>query len=123
MTLSWCPGLLVPSVGKITKGVPHISILRCGISVLHRSGCPTLATPLFLWLGWDPVNLRLALNPTPLLNSQTMPSEPKPAELAAKQPVFLLDTMSFIFRAYHAMQRAAHVHALAACPPRQPTFS
>jgi 5'-3' exonuclease len=24
----------------------------------------------------------------------------------AKQPVFLLDTMSFIFRAYHAMQRS-----------------
>lgn len=28
------------------------------------------------------------------------------SELAPKQPVFLLDTMSFIFRAYHAMQRS-----------------
>jgi len=28
------------------------------------------------------------------------------AEVSAKQPVFLLDTMSFIFRAYHAMQRS-----------------
>ncbi|HEX4319560.1 MAG TPA: DNA polymerase I [Acidobacteriaceae bacterium] len=32
-----------------------------------------------------------------------MTAEP---ESSAKQPVFLLDTMSFIFRAYHAMQRS-----------------
>src|SRR5580704_8002890 len=32
-----------------------------------------------------------------------MPAEPNPP---AQQPVFLLDTMSFIFRAYHAMQRS-----------------
>ncbi|HEY0796529.1 MAG TPA: DNA polymerase I, partial [Acidisarcina sp.] len=30
---------------------------------------------------------------------------PSSAESATKSPVFLLDTMSFIFRAYHAMQR------------------
>ncbi len=38
------------------------------------------------------------------------------AEVSAKQPVFLLDTMSFIFRAYHAMQRSrpmSHARRLA----------
>ena len=40
---------------------------------------------------------------SPLLNSQTMTVETNPPD---KQPVFLLDTMSFIFRAYHAMQRS-----------------
>jgi len=54
---------------------------------------------------------RLADPPTPLLNSQTMPDQTNPAPLTAafepaRQPVFLLDTMSFIFRAYHAMQRS-----------------
>jgi DNA polymerase-1 len=34
-----------------------------------------------------------------------MPQEPQSVSAAA-QPVFLLDTMSFIFRAYHAMQRS-----------------
>ena len=34
-----------------------------------------------------------------LLHSQTMPENAKP-------PIYLLDAMSFIFRAYHAMQRA-----------------
>ena len=36
---------------------------------------------------------------TPLLFSLSMPDSPRP-------PVFLLDAMSFIFRAYHAMQRS-----------------
>jgi len=40
-----------------------------------------------------------------------MPEQTQPASLtnsfpADRQPVFLLDTMSFIFRAYHAMQRS-----------------
>jgi DNA polymerase-1 len=36
-----------------------------------------------------------------------MPDETNPARLTPdRQPVFLLDTMSFIFRAYHAMQRS-----------------
>ncbi|MFC5863781.1 DNA polymerase I [Acidicapsa dinghuensis] len=39
----------------------------------------------------------------PLLDSHSMTAE---TEVASKQPVFLLDTMSFIFRAYHAMQRS-----------------
>ena len=34
-----------------------------------------------------------------LLNSQSMPDPSKP-------PIYLLDAMSFIFRAYHAMQRS-----------------
>ncbi len=38
----------------------------------------------------------------PLLHSHTMP-DPNPASSA---PIYLLDTMSFIFRAYHAMQRS-----------------
>ncbi len=34
-------------------------------------------------------------------------TKPKsPAKVSATEPVFLLDTMSFIFRAYHAMQRS-----------------
>ncbi len=40
---------------------------------------------------------------TPLVNSQTMTAETNPTP---REPVFLLDTMSFIFRAYHAMQRS-----------------
>src|SRR5882757_6945783 len=39
----------------------------------------------------------------PLVNSQTMTAETNPTP---REPVFLLDTMSFIFRAYHAMQRS-----------------
>ena len=36
-----------------------------------------------------------------------MPDQTNPAQLTPdRQPVFLLDTMSFIFRAYHAMQRS-----------------
>ena len=51
---------------------------------------------------------RIATHLPPLLNSQSMPIVLKSAELtaASHQPVFLLDTMSFIFRAYHAMQRS-----------------
>ena len=54
---------------------------------------------------------RIAARLTPLLNSQTMPVQKKsetakPESAAALQPVFLLDTMAFIFRAYHAMQRS-----------------
>jgi DNA polymerase-1 len=45
----------------------------------------------------------IAVQPTPLLNSQTMTASLNPSD---HQPVFLLDTMSFIFRAYHAMQRS-----------------
>jgi hypothetical protein len=38
----------------------------------------------------------------------TLATSPMPAAMTAntQQPVFLLDTMSFIFRAYHAMQRS-----------------
>jgi DNA polymerase I len=35
-----------------------------------------------------------------------MPDETNTAPIPDRQPVFLLDTMSFIFRAYHAMQRS-----------------
>ena len=36
-----------------------------------------------------------------------MPDQTNPAQHQPdRQPVFLLDTMSFIFRAYHAMQRS-----------------
>ena len=50
---------------------------------------------------------RLADRLWSLLNSQTMPDQTNTAPLAPdRQPVFLLDTMSFIFRAYHAMQRS-----------------
>jgi DNA polymerase I len=45
----------------------------------------------------------IAAQPASLLNSQTMTALPNPPD---RQPVFLLDTMSFIFRAYHAMQRS-----------------
>src|SRR5271165_3475614 len=41
----------------------------------------------------------LARHAESLVNSLSMPDQAKP-------PVFLLDTMSFIFRAYHAMQRS-----------------
>jgi len=43
-----------------------------------------------------------------LVDSQTMPLDrmPDQALQSDRQPVFLLDTMSFIFRAYHAMQRS-----------------
>src|SRR5579864_8853343 len=37
--------------------------------------------------------------PCPLVNSVAMPDKAKP-------PIYLLDAMSFIFRAYHAMQRS-----------------
>ena len=36
----------------------------------------------------------------------SMPSPPNsPVDKAAKPPIYLLDSMAFIFRAYHAMQR------------------
>ena len=35
---------------------------------------------------------------------------------SAKPPVFLLDTMSFIFRAYHAMQRSRPMSTRAGLP-------
>ena len=42
----------------------------------------------------------------------TMPEAKTEKTTAEKPPIYLLDTMAFIFRAYHAMQRsAAHVHA------------
>ncbi len=44
--------------------------------------------------------------PSALLHSQSMPEVSSPAAAGDLAPVFLLDTMSFIFRAYHAMQRA-----------------
>ncbi|HEX5284879.1 MAG TPA: hypothetical protein VFW30_12230, partial [Bryocella sp.] len=38
---------------------------------------------------------------------QTRPTDqPSTAASAHKQPIYLLDTMAFIFRAYHAMQRS-----------------
>ena len=43
--------------------------------------------------------MHLCAGAATLVDSQTMTDHNKP-------PVFLLDTMSFIFRAYHAMQRS-----------------
>jgi DNA polymerase-1 len=55
---------------------------------------------------WSLRQLRLFLAPVKLCN---VPDQAKP-------PVFLLDTMSFIFRAYHAMQRARPMTTRAGLP-------
>jgi DNA polymerase-1 len=42
---------------------------------------------------------------------------------SSKPPVFLLDTMSFIFRAYHAMQRSRPMSTRAGLPTAAVLFS
>jgi DNA polymerase-1 len=63
-----------------------------------------LRAPQFCF--WVLRRLRLFLAPVKLCN---VPDQAKP-------PVFLLDTMSFIFRAYHAMQRARPMSTRAGLP-------
>src|SRR5208337_3230470 len=57
----------------------------------------------------DPAHRRGAPRQRPFMGSGQR--RPAPAKLSSvpdqeKQPVFLLDSMAFIFRAYHAMQRS-----------------